>query len=177
MRKGAKKAKIIWNIVTIFVAYNFIYYLTSYYVRFPMLYAKAWRAQDKALSLYLKENEQKYDKIIFDREAGFVYTSLLFYQKVEPLQFQKTAVYSQDDSEGFSNLESFGKYEFKEINWTVDTKQKNALIVTTNDKKPSDIFSKKIFYYPTRPIVLSIKEKIAQYPTEEVAYVVFETEK
>lgn len=164
-------------IAAIFVVYNLIFYLISYYVRFPVLYAKEWRAQDKALSLYLKENEQKYDKIIFDKEAGFIYTSLLFYQKVEPSQFQKTAVYSPDDSEGFSSLESFGKYEFREINWTADVKQKNTLIVASNDKKPNDILPKKIFYYPTRPVVLSIKEKIAQYPTEEAAYVVFETEK
>lgn len=172
-----QKRTIFIFIATIFIIYNLIYYLTSYYVRFPVFYAKAWRAQDKALSLYLKDNEQKYDKIIFDNQAGFVYTSLLFYQKAEPFQFQKTAVYSPDDSEGFSSLKSFGKYEFKEIDWTADIKQKNTLIVTTNDKKPADMVLMKNFYYPSRPVVLSIKEKLAQYPTEEVAYVVFETKK
>lgn len=171
-----RKRRIVIAVAAIFILYNLVYYFTSYYVRFPALYAKAWRVQDKALSLYLKEEEQKYDRIIFDNQAGFIYTSLLFYQKVDPLDFQKSAVYSPDDAEGFSSLIGFGKYEFKEAG-NSDFGLKNSLIVTTNDKKPATGVVKKTFYYPSRPVVLSVKEKIAQYPTEEVAYVVIETEK
>lgn len=170
-----RQRMIVIAMVAIFVVYNLIYYFTSYYVRFPVLYAKAWREQDKTLSLYLKDNEQKYDKIIFDNQAGFVYTSLLFYQKIEPRQFQKAAVYSPDDAEGFSSLVSFGRYQFKDVEGS-DFKLKNTLVITT-EMKAKEATTKKVFSYPRRPVVISVKEKIVQYPTEDVAYVVLETEK
>ncbi|MEM4230355.1 MAG: glycosyltransferase family 39 protein [Candidatus Pacearchaeota archaeon] len=158
------------------VFFNIIFYLTSYYFRFPVLYAKSWRSEDKTLSLYLKENEHKYSKIIFDNTAGFIYSSLLFYFPYPPSEFQTKAVRYPDDSEGFSHVKSFGKYEFKNVEWPSDYENnRDTLIVTSAERKPNDIPSIKTFYYPQRPVVFSIKEKIIQYPIQEVAYVLVET--
>lgn len=167
---------ILVSVISLFALYNVIYYFTSYYVRFPVLYAKSWRLEDKTLSLYLKENEHKYSKIIFDRNAGFIYTSLLFYLPFSPSEFQGTVIREPDDSEGFSAVTSFGKYEFKDVKWPNDYKNNtNSLIITTADRKPNDIPPAKTFYYPKRPIVFSVKEKIMQYSIEEIAYVLVET--
>lgn len=157
------------------VLYNLVFYFASYYVRFPIVYAKAWRAQDKDVSLWIAENQQKYDKIILDKEAGFIYTSFLFYSKYPPLDFQRTVMREPDDSEGFSMVKSFGKYEFHDINWNNDYRTKRTLIVTTFDRKPNDMASIKIFYYPKRPVVVSVKQNIVQYPVEEIAYVLVES--
>jgi len=158
-----------------FAFYNIIYYFASYYIRFPIAYAKAWRTTDKELSLFLAQNEIRYDKIIFDKDAGFIYSSMLFYSKYPPLDFQKTSMREADTSEGFSNIKSFGKYEFRTINWDKDIKIPNALIITDFLKKPKDLSALTIFYYPLRPIVLAVEQKIISYPFREPSYVVYET--
>lgn len=164
----------ILSISFIFVVYNLVYYFSSYYVRFPILYAKSWRSEDKTLSLYIKENQQKYDKIIFDKQAGFIYTSLLFYLQYPPSEFQSLVTREPDDSEGFSAVKSFGKYEFKDIT-SSDYKMKRTLIVTTIDQKPNNIPSLMTLYYPKRPVVLSVGQNIIQYPVKDTAYVLVET--
>ncbi|MBI3385656.1 glycosyltransferase family 39 protein, partial [Candidatus Gottesmanbacteria bacterium] len=73
-----------------FIAFNLVYYFTSYYMRFPILYAPAWRSSDKDLSLYLERVAPQYDHIIIDSNSGFIYTSLLFYQKYSPLSFEQS---------------------------------------------------------------------------------------
>lgn len=157
---------------TALVIYSLVFYFASYYVRFPILYAKQWRTQDKAVALYIKENHDKYNKIIFDSEGGYVYSSLLFYLKYRPDEFQNSVVWYNDDSEGFSMPKSFGKFEFRAIDWSKDYVKKKTLIITTQDRKPKEIPQTRTFFYPQRPVVLSIKQDIVHYPIKETAYVV-----
>lgn len=173
--KNIRYQKFMLLVIGVFVFYNIVYYFVSYYVRFPIYYAKAWRSADKPLSLYLKENQNKYDKIIFDKEAGFIYTSLLFYLQYPTAEFQKSVIRAPDDSEGFSEVLSFGKYELRNIDWSKDYNSKKTLLIIPESKKPTDTPSLKIFSYPKRPIVISLKQEILQYPIEEVAYVLVES--
>lgn len=170
---SAIRMRFLFIIIAGIVSYNLVYYFSSYYVRFPILYAKAWRSEDKALALYLKENENKYDKIIFDKTAGFIYTSLLFFWGYSPSTFQNTMVRGPDDKEGFSEILSFGKFEFKEVDWSKDLKE-GTLIITSIEDIPEEAVFKKVFSYPKRPVVLSRKGEIIQYPVEEFAYAVVE---
>lgn len=163
------------SFVALFSSYNVAYYFLSYYFRFPIAYASSWRSQDKAISMYIKENENKYNKIIFDTKSGFMYSSLLFYSLYPPQDFQKNAVWEKDDSEGFSFVKSFGKYEFRPIDWTKDYAQRNVLLITTDKEKPEKIPSLTSFYYPKRPVVLALKQEILQFPVNDVAYVLVET--
>lgn len=151
------------------IIFNISYYFFSYYYRFPILYAKAWRTGDKDLSLFLKNNEYKYSKIIFDTRSGFMYSSLLFYAAYPPKEFQETVV-REDDAEGFSIVKSFGKYIFRNISWQDDIRENNALLITNRDNKLSSIIPDRVFDYPERPIVVSDKEQIINYPYTENAY-------
>ena len=166
---------IILGLLSIIILHNIIYYFTSYYVRFPILYAKAWRSEDKDLSSYIKNNESGFDKIIFDEKAGFIYSSLLFYTKYPPVLFQSVVKREEDDSEGFSKVNYFGKYEFRNIDWSKDYKEKNVMIISSVDNLPKEITPKKTFFYPLRPVVISLKQKIISYPVREQAYVLVET--
>ncbi len=161
-------------VISLIFTYNLIYYFTSYYVRFPIAYAKAWREEDKNLSEFIKNNQSSYEKIIFDKKSGFIYSSLLFYNKYDPKNFQTASVRASDDSEGFSEIKSFGKYEFKDIDWTKDLK-KGVLIVTNQENKPREINTLATFDFPQRPVVISDKEKIFEYPVTDNAYVVVES--
>lgn len=162
-------------VISVFSFYNLFYYFSSYYVKFPISYAKSWRLKDKELSLFIKENGKKYNKIIFDKNAGFMYSSLLFYLPYPPEDFQNTSIREADDSEGFSKVISFGKYVFKDIDWINDIKMEKVLIITTPDKKPNDVPPLKAFYYPRRPVVFAVGQEIMQYPIEEIAFVAVET--
>jgi len=166
--KGLTKTLVIFSSIALII-FNINYYFLSYYYRFPILYAKAWRYGDRDLSLYLKGIEQNYSKIIFDSKSGFRYSSLLFYLAYQPEEFQKS-VKREDDAEGFSQVKSFGNFVFKDINWQEDIKENNTLIITHPDNKPPQVLANKIFYYPERPIVLSDKEQLVNYPYRETAY-------
>lgn len=159
--------------VSMIMVFNISYYFASYYVRFPVLYAPSWRQQDKDLVEYLITHDQNYDKIIFDNKSGFIYSSLLFYSTYNPTDFQKGVVRYPDDTEGFSSVKSFGKYVFKDVDWTKDPGIR-TLIVTSSNNKPNESRVVKTFYYPTRPVVLSIKEVLAQYPVTDPAYILVE---
>lgn len=156
--------------------YNIVYYLTSYYVRFPIAYAKAWRAEDKKLSEYIKMYEKEYDTIIIDDDSGFIYTSYLFYSLYPPSDFQATVRRLPDDKEGFSKVESFGKFEFRKIDWQNDLIKSKVLIITKEQNKPKNVSSLAIFSYPVKPVVLSVGEEIMYYPVEELAYVLVKTQ-
>jgi hypothetical protein len=68
-----------------------------------------------------------------------------------------------------------GKYQWREIQWKSDLRRKKTLIVTGPNKAPSSAGIVKRFPYPQVPIVLSVKEQIAQYPWQEDAYVLIAT--
>lgn len=155
------------------ISYSLVYYFSSYYGRFPVLYAKQWREQDRELVNYLVANDSKYDKIIFDNKVGFIYTSYLFYSKYNPYEFYANAVRLPDDTEGFSVVRSFGKIEFEDINWGHTTGNK-TLIVTNKQNQPQGFRVVKIFDYPTRPVVISSKEQILSFPVTDNAYVLLE---
>lgn len=165
------------TLAVLFAFYNIMYYLTSYYKRFPVEYASAWRASDKEVSLFIKENENTYDKIIFDRDSGFIYSSLLFYLHYSPENFVQTVQREPDDSEGFSAVTSFGKFEFRKIDWDTDLLTPQTLIITSKENAPKNSIPFKSFYYPQRPVVIAVKQDIVQYPTQDVAYVAFESKK
>lgn len=173
--KNVNIRTIILGLLSVVILYNIIYYFTSYYVRFPILYTKAWRSEDKDLSLYIKKNESNFNKIIFDEKAGFIYSSFLFYTKYPPILFQSTVKRKEDDSEGFSKVNYFGKYEFRNIDWSKDYKEKNVMIISSVDNLPKEITPQKTFFYPLRPVVISLKQKIISYPVEEQAYALVET--
>ncbi|HEX7041824.1 MAG TPA: hypothetical protein VF189_01105, partial [Patescibacteria group bacterium] len=163
-------------IIFIFIVFNILYYFVSYYIRFPLVYAKDWRLEDKAVANFIQENGNKYDKIIFDKKAGYIYTSLLFFSKFNPEEFQKTQKREIPDAEGFSMVTQFGnlgKYEFKDINW-VDDFHKGDLIITTPNEVPANVLPIKSFVYPRRPVAFALNQEIVSYPVDEVAYVAVE---
>ncbi|MBI2031292.1 MAG: glycosyltransferase family 39 protein [Candidatus Levybacteria bacterium] len=173
--KNYKLKVALFVVIGSIIIYNLIFYFTSYYIRFPVIYAKAWRSEDKKVALFIKEHETEYEKIIFDKYAGFIYTSLLFYIPYSPWEFQKTTERLPDDSEGFSEVKSFGKYEFRDIDWGKDLSLQRTLIITSENRKPKEVSTVEVFNFPSRPVVFSLKQKIIQYPVEENAYVLIKS--
>ncbi len=150
--------------------FSIIHYFSSYYVRFPIAYAKQWREQDKVVVQYIKEQWDTYDHIVIDKDAGFIYSSLLFYLPFPPNEFQQSVVRAADDTEGMSEVISFGKISYQEINSKTYNLPPHTLLITTIDKSSGKKIV-KTFTYPIRPVVIALKQNILQYPTQETAYV------
>lgn len=157
------------------VVFMLSWYFTSYYVRFPVAYAKSWRSEDKSVSEFISSHKDEYDRILIDSGSGFMYTSYLFYSGFPPDLFQSTVIRSPDDNEGFSRVLSFGNVQIRDIDWAADFAKPRTLIITTPDRKPVHIPPLETFYYPRRPVVFAVKQEIVSYPLEEIAYVAVKT--
>jgi len=156
------------------IFFNLLFYFSSYYFRFPLLYGSSWRSEDENLVRYIKEHETNYSRIIFDSDSSFVYTSLLYYLAYPPQRFVKNVHRGPDDSEGFSKVHSFDKYSIKKIDWGSQNLMHKTLIVSTLQNVPNGASIIKTFYYPKRPVVIANGQEILQFPTEDVAYVLVE---
>lgn len=159
----------------LFVLFNIAYYLSSYYYRFPALYAKEWRTADKDVVSYIKDNQNKYDEIFIDNSSGFIYTSLLYELPYSPKLFQQESVRIPDDSEGFSKVTSIGKFKFGELKSQTNTGKKKILVITSADNIGQQLNIIATIYYPQRPVVVAEGQNILQYPTKDIAYVLAET--
>ncbi len=157
-----------------FALFNTTWYVSSYYIRFPVAYAKAWRSADDDVTQFIASNYASYDTILIEREMGFIYSSYLFYSGYPPDNFYTTVHRTPDDSEGFSRVESFGKIHIRTIDWAQDIQKPGTLIITNAERVPSTLTADKTFYYPRRPVVFAVGQEIVQYPVEEIAYVAIE---
>ncbi|MFC1646647.1 hypothetical protein ACFL1A_00030 [Patescibacteria group bacterium] len=166
---------ILSTIVTFVISYSLIIYFSSYYLRFPIYYASAWKSADYELSKFLQNQETKYDKIIIDNNSGFIYTSFLFYTAYPPEIFQSTQKRAPDDNEGFSEILSFGNLEIRTPDPDIDSSGTKNLIVSASEINHPNLNNVITIYYPKKPVVLSIKEQLVRYPVEEAAYYIYET--
>lgn len=154
------------------ISFNLLFYFSSYYFRFPLLYGSSWRSQDEDLVGYIKKHETNYSRIIFDSDSSFIYTSLLYYLPYKPQLFVENVRRGPDDSEGFSKVHSFGKYSIEKIDW--GSQMHKTLIISTLQNVAGRANIVKTFYYPKRPVVIANGQEILQFPTEDVAYVLVE---
>ncbi len=171
------RRRVIRNLVFIFsggiILYSIMFYLLSYFVRFPIELAQDWRSEDEKAVQYIQSLEKKYDKIVFDTSSGFYYTSLLFYGKIDPTFHQTHAVYSLH---GLVNgVDKVGKYEFRKVDWSKDLEDKNTLFITGKNDVQIESRTINIFFYPTRPVSIFFDRQIVPYTTTDIAYIFVST--
>jgi len=115
-------------------------YLHQYYVHYPQELGFAWQYGFDQVADYVKENGDKYDSIIISNRYDQPYIIMAFFLQYPPDKFQNEIKLVPRDKFGFSTVNEFGKFNFKEINWVQDSQQKNALVITTEegagDKEP-----------------------------------------
>ena len=153
-----------------FILYSAVYYFTSYYVRFPVAYAPMWRSEDDAVAEFIRERGEEYPRVVFDTKAGYIYSSLLFYLAYPPGRFHEEAERFPADSEGFTMVRSFDRYEYVDIA-ELESFGQDTLIITTPERIPETGAVVQTFYYPERPVVSALGQRIVQYPVREAAYV------
>lgn len=124
-------------IISIF--YSTIHYLHQYYTHYPKELGFAWQYGFDQLGEYLKENGDQYTSTIISNRYDQPYIIMAFFLRYPPDKFQQEIKLEPRDKFGFSTVDNFGKYQFKQIDWPEDSKQKNTLIITTEEGVPAEV--------------------------------------
>lgn len=131
------KPKVIYvsliTLLTLVSFYSFTRYLHLYYVHYPKELPFAWQYGFDQISDYVKDHYDEYDHIVITDRYDQPYILLAFFLKYPPAQLQKELVFSDRDNFGFSTGRSFGKFEFRKINYDQDKKLPNTLIISADE--------------------------------------------
>jgi 4-amino-4-deoxy-L-arabinose transferase-like glycosyltransferase len=137
----AKKSIIFYSAVILFCGllfYGFSRYLHLYYVHYPKELPFAWEYGYDQVAKFVKENQGRYDKIIISDNYDQPYIIMAFYLKYPPAQLQKEIKLTPRDQYGFSTVRNFGKFEFRQINYSQDKNSPNTLIIANRETVPSE---------------------------------------
>ena len=118
------------------LTYSTTRYLHQYYVHYPQELGFAWQYGFQEVANYVKENGNQYDSIIISNRYDQPYIIMAFFMQYPPDKFQQEIELVPRDKFGFSTVNAFGKLKFKAINWELDSQEKNALIITTEEGVP-----------------------------------------
>lgn len=120
----------------LFTVANFVYYLNQYFVQLNYYTSNEWQYGYKQAVEEVVKLQDKYQKIVVSDEQPLdkSYMFFLFYLKYPPNEYQKIGALS---SGGFRAHHSFGKFEFRPINWQKDSTTQNILYVGRPDNFPS----------------------------------------
>ncbi len=143
-------------IVILFFVLNFIYYLHQYYAHTPIEYGYFWQYGYKQALSYAKENEGKFRNIIMTYKYDQPYIYYLFYNKINPLWYQK----NWDNNEN-GTIDRFkrviGKYTFRNIDYSKDALAK-TLLIGTPEEIPDSAHIVKTIKFPDGKIAFRIAE-------------------
>lgn len=111
MRKG------IYIVLSVFMLFNFVYYMNNYYIQMNREYSKYWQYGYKQAVAYASENYEKYDHIVVSTKLEQPHIFFLFYLKYPPEKYlQQGGTYSGGFAE---ERNKFEKYEFRKF--TIDS--------------------------------------------------------
>jgi len=144
--------KLILEIFTFVYLGNFVYYLDAYYLHLPIHDAQYWyygyREAVKEVQPYRVENR----KIIFQQSFSQPYIFFLFYEKYDPLLYQKIA-HLDPIGNDVGLVNSMDNIEFRSLSWPFGNLEKGAIFVADNIAAPGDLIGKNFkiireIYYP-----------------------------
>jgi len=114
---------------------SFLYFSIIYYYHFPFQTGENFQYGYKQAALYIKENYNKYEKIVIDPRFGDVniyvgvtHLYISYFTDLDPVKLLQR----QDTKEGLL----FDKYQIKSINWGLETIKQNSLYLVPFDNLP-----------------------------------------
>jgi len=120
-------------ILLFFGGYSVARYLHLYYVHYPKELPYAWLYGFDQIADYVGQQYYNYDRIIISDRYDQPYILMAFFLKYDPKVLQQELVMTPRDKFGFSTVRSFGKLEFRQINYGEDKKLPNTLIISADE--------------------------------------------
>jgi len=118
---------------------NIMLYFERYYVHFPQSAGIEWGYAHRQLVNLLDSDEYMDKHVIMSQPEASPYIFLALYSEYDPDQYQKTASRYAPTDDAFVHVGSFGRYEFREINWEEDIKEKNTVLVDIPVNVPDSV--------------------------------------
>ena len=144
-------------IIGLSLVLNFVYYMHQYYVHSPIEYGYFWQYGYKEALIYAKENETKFGNIVMTYEYDQPYVYYLFYNKIDPLWYQKNWDHNKNGTiDRFKRV--VGKYTFRNIEYSKDINISNALLIGTPKEITDDAKVIKIIKFPDGKTAFKIVE-------------------
>lgn len=126
---------------------NVAYYLHQYYIHTPIEYGYFWQYGYKDAFGFAKENEAKFNNIIMTYEYDQPYVYYLFYNKIDPIWYQKNWDYNKNGTvDRFKRV--VGQYTFRNIEYTKDINIPNTLLIGTPREIPDNAKVIKTIKFP-----------------------------
>jgi hypothetical protein len=116
---------------------SLIYFLDSYFVHLPKNNAKYWNYGYREVVETITPIQSNYNKIIFQQSYDQPYIYFLFYQKHDPLKYQKQAKLFESGVD-VGLVARLDNIYFENFTWPHATGQKGTLLVGNSIAIPSD---------------------------------------
>lgn len=151
---------LISSAVTCMYVMFFGYFLRQYFINLPAEHSNWWNFGWKETAEYVRLINSRYDDIVVFDMSGMPYIYFLFYDRVEPALFQKSAVRTYvADRYGFEHVESYDKLIFlhdQEWKYVKSNPQKKTLYIVPADQAVDDVNYVKAIYYKNNEIKLKL---------------------
>lgn len=128
-----------YALIGVLIVWSFVRYEHMYWVHMAKEYPYSSQYGVKELVNYVKENQDKYQKVIVTNRYDQPYILFLFYLEYPPERFQKEHTLTLRDKFGFSTVTDFNKYVFKSINFDkMRPENPNSLIIGSSEEIPDE---------------------------------------
>lgn len=147
--KRKKRMKSFYYLLIGLFIFNFAYYFYTYHWKYSVATAKDWQYGYKELAHYLRDEEDKVEKIIVTSAYGQPHIFIQFWQerKVENVFWG-----------------GMKKYLYRDVNWEEDQRMENTLIVGTPEQIPLAAIPRwtkieKEIYFPDGSVAFRIMRR------------------
>jgi 4-amino-4-deoxy-L-arabinose transferase-like glycosyltransferase len=138
MKRLRKYSYAILTLGCVLLLGNVMYYLHGYYYHYPREYSGEWLHGYKEAVQYARTIEQNYDEVHLTQALGRPYIYHLFYNKISPDEFRRTATVRRD-AFGFVYIDNVGKWKFNEKPPRVPDSEKKILYIYGPQEIPDNV--------------------------------------
>jgi len=135
-----KSKKLIAAVAVLIFLFNFGIYLNNYYTKYPINYSRDWQYGNSQVVEYIKDNQDKYDLVVFSRTYGEPHIFTLFNLQYDPSKFQNDPNLDRFETYDWVRVLRFDKYYFPDLG---DEGTKYKDIVRDNPSKKILFIGKK----------------------------------
>lgn len=124
----------VYLLLITFFSFNFIYYHDLYYNHMVKLNPKQWLYGYKEATEFVIDNQKAFDQVIMTDFYGQPYIYYLFYSRYSPQKYHQQAELITNNQQDVGTVSKIDEVSFRGINWKVDIKKDNTLIILSQDE-------------------------------------------
>lgn len=113
--KLKKQTKLIVGLSVILLLVNLYIFMNNLYLLYPLRYSRDWQYGNKQVLEYVKNNQDKYDLIVFTRAYGEPHIFTLFNLQYDPKKFQQIDNLERFETYDWVRVLRFDKYYFPDL--------------------------------------------------------------